>query len=330
MVAAGALGEVGGHGQDLGAGQRERPVQLREADVVADRQAEGRAVEGRGDGSVAGGHARGFRVGRALVDRDVEEVDLAVGRGDVAVRVDEDAGVGGALRVVGPLGKAADEDPGAVPARDRDEGVRVLAGDRPGARPVAVVRPAVLEVLRQGDQAGAAVAPPRPRARSRARCCRRRRRWRRAARARRRASWGHRRGSRHRRPVPSASLGAARPALPICTIASRNVSRFAYAYRMHMGRATRRIRARPIDRRTSAPDMQPRCMSNPTSSAGRIVHIPRAGGQPAWRPAPRRRRADARNHCEFQTALLTEPSERDAIVGCTGSTRAITTNPPEP
>ena len=45
MIAPGPLHEVGRHGQDLGAGQRERPVQLGEAQVVADREAERHAVD---------------------------------------------------------------------------------------------------------------------------------------------------------------------------------------------------------------------------------------------------------------------------------------------
>ena len=42
VVATGALGEVGRDGQDRRAGQRERAIELGEAQVVADRQADGR------------------------------------------------------------------------------------------------------------------------------------------------------------------------------------------------------------------------------------------------------------------------------------------------
>ena len=64
----------------------ERAVQLREAKVVADRQADRRPVDVRGDEAVAGRHARRLGVDRPVVDRDIEEVDLAVRRRDRAVR----------------------------------------------------------------------------------------------------------------------------------------------------------------------------------------------------------------------------------------------------
>ena len=63
MVAAGPLGEVGRDGQDLGAGQRQRPVQLGEAQVVADRQADDDAVDVGDDQAVARRHPRRLGVG---------------------------------------------------------------------------------------------------------------------------------------------------------------------------------------------------------------------------------------------------------------------------
>ena len=54
MVATGPLGEVGRDREDLGAGQRERAIELGEAQVVADRQPDGGAVDLGRDQPVAG------------------------------------------------------------------------------------------------------------------------------------------------------------------------------------------------------------------------------------------------------------------------------------
>ena len=86
VVATSALGEVGRDGQDRRAGQRERAVELREAQVVADRQADGGAVDVGRDQPVAGRHPGRLGVDRAGLDRDVEQVDLAIPRGDRSVR----------------------------------------------------------------------------------------------------------------------------------------------------------------------------------------------------------------------------------------------------
>ena len=55
-----------------------------------------------------------------------------------------------------PEVSASSDDIRPVPAGDRDERVRVLAGDRPCRGAIAVVAAAVLEVFGQGDQAGSA------------------------------------------------------------------------------------------------------------------------------------------------------------------------------
>ena len=172
----GPLGEVGGDGQHLGAGQRQRSIQLGEAQVVADRQADRDAIDvgARPVASPAVTRADSVSTGPG-VDRDVEQVDLAVRRRDRAVRGDQHARVVGASSIAGRLGDAADEDPGVVPAGDLGERLRVRSrdGSRGGAE--AVVGAAELEVLRQGDETGAAGRGLGRERRGASRCWRRRR-----------------------------------------------------------------------------------------------------------------------------------------------------------
>ena len=187
VVAAGPLREVGRDRQDLGAGQGERPVQLREAQVVADRQTEPDAVDvgARPASSPAVTRADSVSAGPAL-DGDVEQVDLAVAGGDLAVRARCRT-----LVLYGRSGSSAVSAtlPTRIQRRVRRatsaNGVGERAGDRPGAGAEAVVAAAVLEVLRQRDEPGAAGRRPRRRARRRGRGWRRRRRSRRAGRGRR-------------------------------------------------------------------------------------------------------------------------------------------------
>ena len=121
VVAPGALREVGRDGQDRRAGQRERAVELGEAQVVADRQADRGAVDRGRDQPVAGRHPGRLGVDRTGLDRDVEQVDLAVPRGDRSVRGDQHGRVVRAVRVAARLGRAADQDPGIAPARHLGE-----------------------------------------------------------------------------------------------------------------------------------------------------------------------------------------------------------------
>ena len=154
MIAPGPLEEVGRHGQDLGPGDGQRAIQLGKAQVVADRQADLRPVHVPDHGPVARCDPIRFPVGWAILELDVEQVDLAIGGRDRAARVDQDA------RVVRPagrprLGQRAGQDPHAVLSGDGREGIAERSGDRPGRCAIARVRAAELEVLGQGDEPGA-------------------------------------------------------------------------------------------------------------------------------------------------------------------------------
>ena len=84
VVAAGGRGEGGGDGEQAGAAHGEDPVQLGEAQVVADGQPGDQLAERRGDDLRARLLVLGLAVGDAA-DVDVEHVDLAVD-GEVLAR----------------------------------------------------------------------------------------------------------------------------------------------------------------------------------------------------------------------------------------------------
>jgi hypothetical protein len=154
VVAPGPLSEVGGHGQDLGAGQGKRAVQLGEAQVVADRQAQGRPDDLGGDQSMPSGHARRLGVTGPVIDGDVEQVELAVERRDGTVGRDQRRAVerpGGIRR---SLGRTADQDPGSTSPGDLGKGLGVRPGDWSGRGTEAVIGSAVLQVFRQGHETG--------------------------------------------------------------------------------------------------------------------------------------------------------------------------------
>ena len=108
------------HGQDLGPGLRQTPVERGKADVVADRQPEhapGCLGQHR---AVAGAKAVGFAVGFLGRDIHVEHVDLVVARADVAIGADQEGPVGEApVGVVGQQRERADQQPDAVLRRRR-------------------------------------------------------------------------------------------------------------------------------------------------------------------------------------------------------------------
>ena len=96
----------------------QRAVQLGEAQVVADAQAQAGAVGGRAEHRrVAGRLVVGLAVDGA-VDLDVEQVDLAVGRADLAVGADVDARVAQLLLAGDALGDRAGDEVDRQLARD--------------------------------------------------------------------------------------------------------------------------------------------------------------------------------------------------------------------
>ena len=117
-------GPVGGHGQQVSAGQGGQPYPLRELDVVADHHR---------DPAELGGHDR--RRGAA----GGEEVALGVPQVRLAVHRAEPAGVGQhravvELAVVAELGEAADDDHAEAAASSAHSGHRRAAGGSAAAR----------------------------------------------------------------------------------------------------------------------------------------------------------------------------------------------------
>ena len=147
-----------GHRDHRRAADREDPVELGEAEVVADRHAEGDAVEParqrRGDDLGAGLLVLGLAVGDAA-DVDVEHMDLAVGGLDLPVGADQDRGVEGPLLALDPLGDAAGEQVDAELARPGARRIERRPVERLG--PVAQRRRVAEQVplLGQHDQLGA-------------------------------------------------------------------------------------------------------------------------------------------------------------------------------
>src|SRR6266403_2217702 len=155
VSAAGVGGERGRHAEEVGAGVA---VQLGEAQVVADGEANLEAEAGlhRARCSVSRRDLFGFAVPGAVGDVDVEQVELAVGRGDLASRRDERAGVVHAT-IGGPLGdragQAIDAPPGAELADARELG----PVDRASEGLLLAGGPDVLPHLGKAHQRGAAV-----------------------------------------------------------------------------------------------------------------------------------------------------------------------------
>ena len=86
-------GEGRGNGEDLGAGLGEVAVEVREAQVVADRHPEAEAGRVGEDGAVARAIGGGLAVALGAADVDVEHVDLVVAGADRAVGADEERAV---------------------------------------------------------------------------------------------------------------------------------------------------------------------------------------------------------------------------------------------
>ena len=95
---AGLLGEGRRAREEGRAGLGQRPVQRREAQVVADRQAEPAPGQVGDHGLLARPVAARLAVALAAGEIDVEHVDLVVAGDDLALRIDQERAVGGALR----------------------------------------------------------------------------------------------------------------------------------------------------------------------------------------------------------------------------------------
>jgi hypothetical protein len=134
VVARGGECERGRHGEDAGAAQREAPVELWEANVVADAHAHLDAVGGRGENRFRSWIlVLGFGVAGA-VDLNVEEVQLAVDRRDLAVGADVDRRVVRFLRAVDALGDRTGDQVDAQLARRGARPRDRLAVERLSAR----------------------------------------------------------------------------------------------------------------------------------------------------------------------------------------------------
>ena len=155
VVARGGERERGGHGDHARAAHREDAVQLGEAQVVADRQAELDAVGGlRQHDLLAAVLVLGLAV-RAPADLDVEHVDLAVDRADFAVGADVHRGVGALLAPGDALRDRAGHEVDAELPRGRARPGQGGPVERLGARGRLLRRPQHGPLLRQHHELGA-------------------------------------------------------------------------------------------------------------------------------------------------------------------------------
>ena len=156
VIARGRQRERGGHRDQLGAAQGEDPVELGEAQVVADAHAQLQAVGELGHHDLVAGILGGGLGVHGTVDLDVEQVDLAVDRLDLPVGPDVDAGVEALLGVLDVLeqraGDQVDAELGGGAARPRDR--RAVQGLGPGGHVLARAEHGPL--LGQDDELGAA------------------------------------------------------------------------------------------------------------------------------------------------------------------------------
>src|SRR5215207_6530152 len=106
MGAAGHGREGGRNREGAGAAQGEDAKELGEAKVITDSEAQLELARGRGDEIVTRTLVLGLPVLGAL-DLYVEHVKLAIGRDDLAARIDENRRVEGLVAVARVLGEAA-------------------------------------------------------------------------------------------------------------------------------------------------------------------------------------------------------------------------------
>ena len=140
MRLAGLSGEGRRNRQERAAGLGERAVERREAQVVADGQAEPAPRQVGGDGDLARPVVARLAIALAVGEIDVEHVDLVVARDDLALAVDQERAVG---RLVGRQldRERADVQEDAELARKLAEGgearVALFRHDR-GEQPLAL------------------------------------------------------------------------------------------------------------------------------------------------------------------------------------------------
>jgi hypothetical protein len=137
-------------------------VQVREADVVADRQADADVIEGRRDGSVPRRRVLALTQPRAAWQVDVEEVHLAVARGDLTLGIQDERGVVGPVRITRGFGYAPHHEPAPDLARQRRQRVdpRTAGGEGAREREPSFDGAHVQGVLRQRDDSGALCGGP--------------------------------------------------------------------------------------------------------------------------------------------------------------------------
>ena len=145
--------EGGRQHDDARAARRERAEQLGEAQVVADRQAQLDAVGGRAQHDLLAGLGDGGLAVGASLDLDVEHVQLAVGRAQLARRVRRARRCSPAARVLArrsTIDPATQVDPQLARqlARPRDRG----PVERLGAGAQVLVAPEHGPLLREYDQ----------------------------------------------------------------------------------------------------------------------------------------------------------------------------------
>src|SRR5581483_6947202 len=160
VVLAGVEHERGRHEQELRPAHRQRPVQLGEAQVVADRHAGQVALDLGRDQLAAGRDGRRLAGADAAGDLDVVQVHLAVPRDDLAAPVEQQARVVALARLLAQLVDRAADHPHPVLARLRRERLAGRAGDRltGGLDPIPAAH--VIDVLGQHRQVGARAGRP--------------------------------------------------------------------------------------------------------------------------------------------------------------------------
>src|SRR5262249_43259559 len=129
VVPAGLHREGRGYRDETRSPGGEPPIQLREPEVVADRQTHRYASERGDDDLLTRSHRRRLLIGRPL-DLDVEEVELPIASHQLAIRIEHYRGVVDALLPVDSLEDRAAHEPEPVAARQPRQELRGLSRDR--------------------------------------------------------------------------------------------------------------------------------------------------------------------------------------------------------